>query len=151
MDGRAALDPAKDVVEGADEAELGHDRLGVPLAAGAAGPVTAAGLWRNAVEVPGLGALNAGGSAFVSSVSCASAGKCATGGDYADGSAHAQAFVVARMSLPPRLRTVKEPEDPLAAERRFPAATTCLLAGASPSPGSAGYARHGRRCWQHLS
>ena len=40
MDGRAALDPAKDVVEGADEAELGHDRLGghgVVCAAGGGG------------------------------------------------------------------------------------------------------------------
>jgi hypothetical protein len=35
------------------------------------------GRWRQAIEVPGLGALNNGGNAGVSSVSCASAGSCA--------------------------------------------------------------------------
>ena len=51
------------------------------------------GSWRRAIEVPGLGILNAGGSASVASVSCASAGKCAAGGSYRDGSGHQQAFV----------------------------------------------------------
>jgi hypothetical protein len=50
------------------------------------------GVWGKAVEVPGLGALNTGGSAEVSSVSCASPGNCAAGGYYAAG--HQQAFVV---------------------------------------------------------
>jgi hypothetical protein len=40
------------------------------------------GRWRQAIEVPGLGALNTGGGADVSAVSCASAGNCAAGGDY---------------------------------------------------------------------
>src|SRR6266567_1340859 len=43
------------------------------------------GRWRQAVEVPGLGALNKGGGAYVSSVSCASPGSCAAGGDYRAG------------------------------------------------------------------
>ena len=51
------------------------------------------GLWGKAVEVPGSGALNAGGDAEVSSVSCASAGNCAAGGFYTDGSLDIQAFV----------------------------------------------------------
>ncbi len=51
------------------------------------------GTWGKAMEVPGSAALNAGGDAFVSSVSCASAGNCAAGGQYADGSGHGQAFV----------------------------------------------------------
>ena len=42
------------------------------------------GRWGTAIEVPGLGALNEGGNAAVSSVSCASAGNCTAGGDYQD-------------------------------------------------------------------
>ncbi len=61
--------------------------------AGATGGAIAAGSWRHAIEVPGLGALNAGGNAWVFSVSCGSAGNCAAGGQYADGSGHIQAFV----------------------------------------------------------
>src|SRR5262245_56682212 len=53
------------------------------------------GVWGQAVEVPGLGALNAGGKSWVSSVSCASPGYCAAGGNYAtDAAGHGQAFVV---------------------------------------------------------
>ncbi len=52
------------------------------------------GRWHNAIEVPGLSALNRGGSAFAGTVSCASAGNCAAGGDYTDGSRHRQAFAV---------------------------------------------------------
>ena len=44
--------------------------------------------------MPGLGVLNAGGSAQANSVSCASAGNCAAGGVYVDGHRHGQAFVV---------------------------------------------------------
>jgi hypothetical protein len=50
--------------------------------------------WGTAIEVPGLGSLNKGGGALLTSVSCASAGKCAAGGTYLDGSGHGQAFVV---------------------------------------------------------
>src|SRR5215469_7810253 len=52
------------------------------------------GTWAKARQVPGSGALNAGGYAFTGSVSCASAGNCAAGGSYTDGAGHAQAFVV---------------------------------------------------------
>jgi hypothetical protein len=51
------------------------------------------GVWGQAIEVPGLGALNAGGGAEVSSVSCGSAGSCAAGGYYTDGDRHGQGFV----------------------------------------------------------
>jgi hypothetical protein len=51
------------------------------------------GRWGMAIQVPGLGALNAGGSADVVSLSCGSAGNCAAGGYYADGDGHYQGFV----------------------------------------------------------
>jgi hypothetical protein len=56
----------------------------------------AGGRWRKAIEVPGTAALNTGGGAFISSVSCAAAGSCAAGGRYRDGSGHLQAFVVTK-------------------------------------------------------
>jgi len=56
------------------------------------------GTWGTAQEVPGIGALNAGGSARILSVSCSAAGDCSAGGQYAsktvDGIATVQAFVV---------------------------------------------------------
>ena len=51
------------------------------------------GRWRRAIEVPGLAALNKGGNAGVTSVSCASAGSCAAGGNYTEGDGNAQGFV----------------------------------------------------------
>jgi hypothetical protein len=51
------------------------------------------GAWGRPIKVPGSGRLNAGGAAFVGSVSCASAGNCAAGGSYTDGSRNVQAFV----------------------------------------------------------
>ncbi len=50
--------------------------------------------WGMAEEVPGLAALNRGGGASLSSVSCASAGNCSAGGSYTDSSGHSQVFVV---------------------------------------------------------
>ena len=50
------------------------------------------GTWHTAIEVPGTAALNQGGDAVLSSVSCASAGNCSAGGFYTDSSAHFQAF-----------------------------------------------------------
>jgi hypothetical protein len=56
------------------------------------------GTWGNAEEVPGSGALNAGGAARIDSVSCGAAGDCSAGGQYAsktvDGISSVQAFVV---------------------------------------------------------
>ena len=54
------------------------------------------GRWGGAIEVPGSGALNAGGDAGVNSVSCPSAGNCAAGGLYVDGSGNVQGFVVSQ-------------------------------------------------------
>jgi hypothetical protein len=67
----------------------------VTLTADLAGYYLAGGQsWGNAVEVPGTAALNAGGVAVVSSVSCPSAGNCMAGGQYADKTGiSAQAFV----------------------------------------------------------
>jgi hypothetical protein len=48
--------------------------------------------WGSAVEIPGTAALNSGGSADVTSLSCASAGNCSAGGFYQDSSGQ-QAFV----------------------------------------------------------
>src|SRR5258706_10491275 len=48
-------------------------------------------VWGRAIEVPGLGTLNAGGEAQVSVVSCASAGNCTAGGFYRDRSRPPQA------------------------------------------------------------
>jgi hypothetical protein len=52
------------------------------------------GTWGTAIEVPGTGALNVGGLARVTSVSCTAAGNCAAVGTYHDSAGHAQAFVV---------------------------------------------------------
>ena len=52
------------------------------------------GVWGKAEEVPGLAALNTGGSAQVSSVSCARAGDCSAGGLYTGASGRQQGFVV---------------------------------------------------------
>jgi hypothetical protein len=56
----------------------------------------AGGRWGTAIEVPGTAALNTGGFAEFSSVSCAAAGSCAAGGSYIDDSRpfHVHAFVV---------------------------------------------------------
>jgi len=52
------------------------------------------GRWGRAEEVPGTAALNKGGDAQTSSVSCGSAGNCGAGGSYLDTAGHQQAFVV---------------------------------------------------------
>jgi hypothetical protein len=54
------------------------------------------GRWLRAQELPGLAALNAGGNAQVSAVSCPRAGDCAAGGSYLDGSGGTQGFVVSQ-------------------------------------------------------
>jgi hypothetical protein len=56
------------------------------------------GTWHTAIEVPGTAALNRGGAAFITSVSCASAGNCSAGGHYFDSSFHSQAFVVSQVN-----------------------------------------------------
>ena len=54
------------------------------------------GTWHTAIEVPGTAALNLGGFAEISSVSCAAAGNCSAGGFYTDSSSRGQAFVVSQ-------------------------------------------------------
>jgi hypothetical protein len=49
--------------------------------------------WAKAIEIPGLGPLNADGFSFVDSVSCGAPGNCAVGGSYADASGLDQAYV----------------------------------------------------------
>jgi cytochrome c551/c552 len=53
------------------------------------------GTWQTAEEVPGSGALNKGGSAVITSVSCTSAGNCTAGGAYTSAS-HQGLSMVAR-------------------------------------------------------
>src|SRR5207248_1428871 len=65
-------------------------------ASGTAGAL--AGTWGTAAEVPGTAALNQGGNAETSSVSCASASNCSAGGYYSDSSGSQQAFVVSQAS-----------------------------------------------------
>jgi hypothetical protein len=52
------------------------------------------GTWQTSLEVPGTAALNQGGDAQVSTVSCGSPGKCSAGGYYTGGNGYMQAFVV---------------------------------------------------------
>jgi hypothetical protein len=61
------------------------------------------GVWAKAQEVPGIAALNKGGTgpserpiAVTSSVSCASAGSCSAGGSYRNGTGHYEAFLVTK-------------------------------------------------------
>lgn len=54
----------------------------------------ARGAWGDAEEVPGTATINAGGYAYLNSVSCTSAASCAAGGYYEDGAGDLQAFVV---------------------------------------------------------
>lgn len=59
----------------------------------AARPEAMAGSWGQAIEIPGLSALNTGGGVQVNSLSCGSSGNCAVGGSYRTGSGQRQAFV----------------------------------------------------------
>src|SRR5215467_9246428 len=64
--------------------------------AAAARAAAAGGAWGAAQPVPGLAALNAGGSAQISSLSCSSAGNCGGGGEYFDAAGNMQGFVVSQ-------------------------------------------------------
>jgi hypothetical protein len=54
--------------------------------------------WGKAIEVPGIAALDAGGSADVTSVSCPSSGNCAAGGQYTNSQGQNAAFVVSEVN-----------------------------------------------------
>jgi hypothetical protein len=55
------------------------------------------GTWHKAIEVPGTAALDQGGYAAITSVSCTAAGNCGAGGSYADSSGHGQVLVVSQV------------------------------------------------------
>ena len=93
------------------------------------------GRWRQAIEVPGLAALNKGGDAEVISVSCASPGSCGAVGFYTDGSGHQQGFVVSRSNG--RWRQAIEVPG-LAALRKGPYARVQSVSCASAGSCSAG-------------
>ena len=82
-------------------AAVGVASLATGSAAARTGAVAASlgsQVWGTAEEVPGTAALNRGGFAVITSVSCAAAGNCSAGGDYRDSSGHTQAFVVSQVS-----------------------------------------------------
>jgi hypothetical protein len=56
------------------------------------------GVWGTPAELPGAGALNAGGAAAVSQVSCASPGNCAAVGTYSAAPPHVLAFVATEVN-----------------------------------------------------
>jgi hypothetical protein len=56
------------------------------------------GVWHKAIEVPGSAALNSGGYAGLTSVSCGTAGNCTAGGYYLGSSTSYQAFVVSEVN-----------------------------------------------------
>jgi hypothetical protein len=51
------------------------------------------GIWGNAIALPGSSSLNTGGHAWITSLSCASAGRCAVGGFYKDENVQFHAFI----------------------------------------------------------
>jgi hypothetical protein len=57
--------------------------------------VQRAGRWEKAEEVPGTARVNAGGDAFVNSVSCGAASSCTAVGVYTDNTNHTHTFVLA--------------------------------------------------------
>ncbi len=54
------------------------------------------GIWRRAIEVPGIASLKKGGTASVTSLPCPSARTCSAGGAYTERSKHMQAFVLSK-------------------------------------------------------
>jgi hypothetical protein len=102
------------------------------------------GTWGTAEEVPGTVALNQGGVAEISSVSCTSAGNCSAGGSYIDGSDHYQAFVVDELNGTwgvaeevPGTATLNQGNYAYVASVSCASAGNCSAAGAySDSPGS---------------
>ncbi len=74
----------------------GASAAGPPVVADGRATVSGGG-WGKAKEVPGTGALNTGGTAGVSSVSCGSAGNCGAAGTYQAGSG-VRAFVVSEVN-----------------------------------------------------
>jgi hypothetical protein len=68
-------------------------RGGIPPAAGFVDSEVN-GVWRKAIEVPGVATLNVGKQATITDISCAPRGTCTAGGYYTDGRNRSQAFLV---------------------------------------------------------
>src|SRR6266851_3677676 len=82
-------------------AAVGVASLASGSAAASTGAVAASlssHVWGTAEEAPGTAALNQGGDAGITSVSCGSAGNCSAGGDYLDSSLREQVFVVSQVN-----------------------------------------------------
>jgi hypothetical protein len=90
--GLAALNKADGQVDSVSCASAGNCAAGGIYAGGSGWQgfvaVERDGRWGKAIGVPGLAALNKGGTAQVYSVSCGAAGNCAAGGIYTDGDLH---------------------------------------------------------------
>jgi hypothetical protein len=93
------------------------------------------GVWRRAIEVPGLRALNTAGKGEVSSVSCASAGNCAAVGYYG-GRVGTRGFVVSernghwgRAIAVPGLASLTARGSSVAASVSCPSAGNCVVGG----------------------
>ena len=69
--------------------------VGSAVVCGPSAAAQPAGSWGRAIGVPGLAALNSGGSASVTTLSCPSAGNCAASGYYSDRHEKSQGFVAA--------------------------------------------------------
>ncbi|HEV2451591.1 MAG TPA: hypothetical protein VGS62_06665 [Streptosporangiaceae bacterium] len=96
------------------------------------------GNWGTAQQVPGLAALNLGGRAAITSMSCTPAGDCAAGGYYTDVSGLQQAFVVDKTGGV--WGTAQQVPGIGAINRGKPGATVLSLAcGAAGDCGAGGY------------
>ena len=56
----------------------------------------AGGIWGTAQKAPGVAALNSGGIALISSMSCAAPGNCSAAGDYREFDGETQAFIISQ-------------------------------------------------------
>src|SRR5262249_19579702 len=65
---------------------------------GAVAASPASHVWHAAIEVPGVAALNRGGGAEITSVSCASPGHCSAGGGFRDEAGHFQGVGVSQVN-----------------------------------------------------
>jgi len=81
----------------ASPSSAGDAVAGTHAAAGARATAPG-GTWGTAMQVPGTAALNTGGDAAITSVSCARAGNCSAGGFYTGAPHHAQAFVAGEVN-----------------------------------------------------
>lgn len=73
---------------------MGSSALLAGTAPAGASLTATTGPWTNAIEVPGLAALNVSGRAEVQSVSCGAPGSCVAVGSYLDGNRDLQGFLV---------------------------------------------------------